>query len=442
MIDYSNPNNAYGAIEVEGTFHIRKMIRKRTDKNGLTKVLVEVCLYTYNGTRRYHTKFKRISTDVWILPKYWHKKKEAVLPQDPNFDVKNKEIDKAFLAVKEYINSHGRQNVDQVYSNLFDLNSLDEFFPSKKENRKGLVEYFDDYISHRKSTGTVHNTLKEFTTVKNRIKSYDDSKGKKTFFEDIDLVWSDKFESWLLNEAENGENLGYSSGTVEKTYTVLITVLNHFYKRRKALQLNLTDDFRTPNPDGFKRGTKSKNEANPLSEIQLDTLYNHHFEENHLELTRDRFLWQCYTGLRYSDAFSIKEEHITDGVLRYTPSKTKRYNKTIEQPLHNLAVELLNKYGYDMSGLNITNQAYNRDLKDMFLKLIEKYPKLKFKSDYGTHCGRDSFISMCVREKVDWKTILNWVGQSSYAIMDRYIKQTEEYEKREMERVNKKPKSK
>jgi hypothetical protein len=299
MIDYSNPNNAYGAIEVEGTFHIRKMIRKRTDKNGLTKVLVEVCLYTYNGTRRYHTKFKRISTDVWILPKYWHKKKEAVLPQDPNFDVKNKEIDKAFLAVKEYINSHGRQTVDQVYSNLFDLNSLDEFFPSKKENRKGLVEYFDDYISHRKSTGTVHNTLKEFTTVKNRIKSYDDSKGKKTFFEDIDLVWSDKFESWLLNEAENGENFGYSSGTVEKTYTVLITVLNHFYKRRKALQLNLTDDFRTPNPDGFKRGTKSKNEANPLSEIQLGTLYNHHFEENHLELTRDRFLWQCYTGLRY-----------------------------------------------------------------------------------------------------------------------------------------------
>jgi integrase len=304
------------------------------------------------------------------------------------------------------------------------------------------VEYFDDYISHRESTGTVHNTLKEFTTVKNRIKSYDDSKGKKTYFEDIDLVWSDKFDSWLLNEAKNGENLGYSSGTVEKTYTVLITVLNHFYKRRKKLQLNLTDDFRTPNPDGFKRGTKSKNEAKPLSKIQLDTLYNHHFEENHLELTRDRFLWQCYTGLRYSDAFSIKEEHIADGVLHYTPSKTKRYNKTIEQPLHDVAIELLNQYEYDMSRLNITNQAYNRDLKEMFLKLIDKYPKLKFKSDYGTHCGRDTFISMCVREKVDWKTILNWVGQSSYAIMDRYIKHTEEHEKQEMKRVNKKPKNK
>ncbi len=443
MIDYTDPNNAYGFKSDEQRFNERKMIRNRINKNGLTKVLIEVCQYTYSGTGQYNTIFKRISTDVWINPKNWNQKKEMVMPPESDVYLKNKDIDKVFVAVKAYINSKGMQTIDQVYSEAMNLASLKEFFPNRKENRKSLVDYFDDYINYRKASGTVRNTLKEFITVKNRIKSFDASTGKRTFFENIDMVWSDKFELWLKNEAKNGKKIGYNSGTVEKTYTILITVLNHFYKRKKQLQINLTDDFRIKNPDGFKRGTKSINDANPLNDTQRETLYAHQFAEKHLMLTKDRFLWQCYTGLRYSDAFKINEENIQNGILNFTPSKTKRYKIKIEQPLHDVAKELLKKHDYDIRKLAITNQAYNRELKEMFLKMQEKYPDLKYKSDYGTHCGRDTFISMCVAKGVDWKTILKWVGQSSYRIMDRYIKLTDEYEKQQMKKVNKKhPKSK
>src|ERR1035437_3649836 len=105
-------------------------------------------------------------------------------------------------------------------------------------------------------------TLKEFTTMKNRVEAFDKNRGKKTYFEDLDVIWSDEFELFLLNKAENGTKLGYNIGTIEKTYCILITVLNHFYNRRKQLQIGLTDDFRiksTSSTNGFKRGKKSIN---------------------------------------------------------------------------------------------------------------------------------------------------------------------------------------
>jgi len=94
----------------------------------------------------------------------------------------------------------------------------------------------------------------------------------------------------------------------------------------------------------------------------------------------------------------------------------------VEQPLNSVAIELLKKYNYDMTSLKITNQAYNRELKDMFKIMQKEYPALKYKNDYGTYCSRDTFITRAVQKGANWKDILRWVGQSSYGIMDRYIK--------------------
>ena len=61
----------------------------------------------------------------------------------------------------------------------------------------------------------------------------------------------------------------------------------------------------------------------------------------------------------------------------------------------------------------------------------EKYPDLDY-GKYSSHDGRDTFISTAVEQGVDFKTILEWTAQSSYSIMDRYIKTTEEHKKQKM----------
>jgi hypothetical protein len=74
-----------------------------------------------------------------------------------------------------------------------------------------------------------------------------------------------------------------------------------------------------------------------------------------------------------------------------------------------------------MTALKISNQAYNRELKKMFLILSNNFPELNFKNDYGTYCSRDTFISKSVQGGAEWSSILKWVGQSSFSVMNRYV---------------------
>jgi hypothetical protein len=423
----TDPNKAYGFSSEYDRYNVRKMIRNRTNKEGQTKVIIEVCQYKYIETGKYKTYFRRIETKVWTNPKHWDKKKQAITIKDSGHEFKNKEIDKVYAAVKAYVNSKGVQSPDQAYVENLDLYALSEFFPAHRQNRKNLVDYFTDYIEKRKLTGTNHNTLKEFTTVKNRVDNYDKYKGKKTYLDDITILWSEDFYLFLQTL--------YSEGTIEKTYTVLYTVLNYYYDLKDELKIELTDKFKSKR---FKKGTKSKNAANPLTQEQLDTLRNHIFEDPHLKMIQERFLWQCYTGIRYKDAFTVTRKNIENGWLRFIPTKTQRHSVKVEQPINDVAKEILQKYDYDMTKLQITNQAYNRELKTMFEKLQKAYPKLHYQINYGTYCSRDTYISMCVQGGANWKDILKWVGQSSYAIMDRYIKTEDKGQEESVKRIFKK----
>jgi integrase len=276
--------------------------------------------------------------------------------------------------------------------------------------------------------------------MQNRVKNFDLHQNKKTYLNDINFTWSEEFEDYLRNIAK------YSEGTIEKTFTILITVLNYYYKKRDELQLEMNDKFREK---GFKKGKKSVNKANPLTDEQLLALKNYKFKEKHLQLMQDRFIWQCYTGIRYIDAFRITKNDIKDGWLRFMPSKTERHKVLVEQPLHEVAISLLEKYEYDMTRLKIANQPYNRGLRDMFtklnddkeLKLNEQEPneeesKSKYDVNFGSYASRDTFISRAVQAGIDWKTILEWVGQSSYAIMNRYIKTEDKWKKEQMKKIS------
>jgi len=290
---------------------------------------------------------------------------------------------------------------------------------------KSLVQFIDDYIQHRKDTNTTRNTAKEFTTMKNRVIKFDTDRKNTTVLSDINFTWSDAFEKFLLKKK-------YNSGTIEKTYTILVTVLNHYYIRKEELKLNLSDKFRLK---GFKRGEKSRNMANPLTFEQFKALYHHKFEDDSLEKTRIRFCIQCSTGLRYSDLHRITPDKIIEDRLIIKPIKTDRHNITAEIDLNQYSRELLSNLNYDTSVLKIENAPYNRNIKSMFKKIQADKPDLKFRTDYGSHCARDTFISICVQSGIDFKTILTWSGQKSYTIMDRYISTTNVYKAEQMSKA-------
>jgi integrase len=237
----------------------------------------------------------------------------------------------------------------------------------------------------------------------------------------------DDFEVWLTEKE-------YSQGTIEKTFTVLITVLYYYWEIKDEKNIDMTDKFQSKL---FKRGEKSKNKPNALSEEQLMVLYNHKFDLKNHEVVRKMILLQCFTGVRYDDIKRIRPENIEGNFLIFTPKKTERFDVEVEQPLNRYAKEILEEVNFDSSCYKLTNQAYNRGIEDL-LKILaakEEYKDLKFKTDLTSHNFRDTFISLAVIKGVNWKSILKWVGQSSYSIMDRYIHLTKPFEESEMKKM-------
>jgi hypothetical protein len=320
-----------------------------------------------------------------------------------------------------------------------DLFSGKRYEPLKQVVKsKSLITYIEEYIEFRKSKNTRRNTAKEFTTMLNRVKAFDLHYKQITYLKDINFTWSDKFEEYLNNKAKNGKDekgkdkYGYDSGTVEKTYTILITVLYHFYIRKDEQNIDLSDKFTLA---GFKRGKKSKNKANPLTFQQFQTLFNHKFDEHYLELTRIRFCLQCSTGLRFGDLHRITSEKIDNDRIVIQPAKTAHLDKTIYIDLNPFSKSILDQLQYNTESLKIENAPYNRNIKTMFQQMQNDFPKMNYRDDYGSHCGRDTFISICVTKGVDFKTILLWTGQTSYTVMDRYIFTTDEYKAGQMEKA-------
>ena len=223
----------------------KDMLRIPTDEEVVKGKMTEKLLFT-SKVEDYQSKNKKIlnlkqKVDTYILiesrqqfPRYYQRKCIRFITHD-----------------SEKI-GHGTPKYQRI-------SALAEKFENAQnvgnKETKTLVQYIDDYIQYRKDRNTTRNTAKEFTTMKNRVIKFDVDRKKTTLLSDINFTWSDSFEKFLLKKK-------YSSGTIEKTYTILITVLNHFYIRKEELKLNLTDKFKLK---GFKRGEKSRNMANPLT---------------------------------------------------------------------------------------------------------------------------------------------------------------------------------
>lgn len=88
---------------------------------------------------------------------------------------------------------------------------------------------------------------------------------------------------------------------------------------------------------------------------------------------RDIFVFHCLIGCRVSDLIKLTEKNIHEGILSYTPHKTKDSGEEQVQPripLHDKAVALIEKYrGVDSKGRLfpfITPQRYNDAIKMIF----------------------------------------------------------------------------
>ena len=317
-------------------------------------------------------------------------------------------------------------DLDQAYIEGVDYGKLREVFPNRKENRKTFFDLFIDFKIHRSADNeTAENTVKRIGTVANSIKNFDKYRERKTYIEEINFSWSDKYNEWMAKEKE------YRPATIHRNYEILKNCLRYYWKRRDELLLEMNNKFEDPD---FGYGEKSANNPHALTIEQREILFNHRFKKPYLEKARKMMCIQVFTGCRYSDIKLFRPENFKQkGKLIFTPRKTKRWKIEVVQPLHPHAEELFKNVNYSTGDeYKTTQQKYNPYILEVLKALSEEYPNARFTADFTSHNMRDTFISICVKCQVNFKSILKWSGLTKYATLDHYIDLDDDFERKEM----------
>ena len=199
------------------------------------------------------------------------------------------------------------------------------------------------------------------------------------------------------------------------------TIYNYHARAKSAFTLAFNRGKIRANPyAGF---TMTKGKKKPivwLTEEEVAVIAGKEFSVERLDKVRDLFLFQCYSGLSYSDmALLQREDYQVDAETQqiYIEKERKKTGETFFSILLPGAKEILEKYDYQLPIL--TNQRYNSYLKEIQdLCGIEK--------TLHTHLGRTTYVCFLNNNSLTADEIAALVGHTTskttiryYAAMDR-----------------------
>jgi integrase len=305
--------------------------------------------------------------------------------------------------------------------------------------RKSLYDLSEEFIVKKQfSYGHARHIrviIRDVARYERFISATDDQRKDFTF--DYNTITKDDIEDfidYLRDEADLAKEYpaifekllkDYPSG-VSKGQTVLAkrgdnTIIS-LSKNLKAFFTWLYETDRTKNRpfEGVKIGTEKYGTPYYITIEERNQIADYDFSySRHLETQRDIFIFQCFIGCRVGDLMKFTADNITDGVLTYTPHKTKDESNSVQAriPLHPRASTLIKKYqGIDKQGRLfpfISAEKYNDAIKDIFTKVgivrnVEIRNAVTGESELkpineiaSSHLARRTFVGNAYRQVAD-----------------------------------------
>lgn len=313
--------------------------------------------------------------------------------------------------------------VKEAFNNRYGQNEKIELASADTSNvPSNFYEAFDDFVRvcGRQNDWT-HSTFEKFAAVKNHLKNFR-SELSFDFFDEEGLT---EYVQYLREVRE------MRNSTIGKQLSFLKWFLRWSFKQGMHSN-NAYDTFKPKLKDTQKKIIfLTWEELNKLREFKIPPT------KQALERVRDVFLFQCFTGLRYSDVFNLRRSDIKGDHIEVTTVKTSD-SLIIELNDHSKAI--LEKYK-DVEFENdkalpvITNQKMNDYLKELaeLAEINEPVRQTYYKGNeridevtpkyalLGTHAGRRTFICNALALGIPPQVVMKWTGHSDYKAMNPYI---------------------
>ena len=307
----------------------------------------------------------------------------------------------------------------------------------RKSTPNAFYKAFDEFVRDcGRQNDWTDSTYEKFAAVKNHLMNFRDG----LTFDFFDEKGLNDYVTYLRDVKE------MRNSTIGKQLSFLKWFLRWAFK--KGLHQNNAYDSYKPK----LKSTQKKiifltwEELNKLREFEIPAA------KQALDRVRDVFLFQCFTGLRYSDVFNLRRSDIKGDHIEVTTVKTSD-SLIIELNKHSKAI--LDKYK-DVAFEDdkvlpvITNQKMNDYLKELAElagidepvrqtyyrgneRIDEVTPKYAL---LGTHAGRRTFICNALALGIPPQVVMKWTGHSDYKAMKPYIDIADDIKANAMSKFN------
>ncbi len=338
-------------------------------------------------------KKKYFSTKVYITPEQWDKKHRNI-KNHPNQISLNKQI-------KDFANSLENAEMQRRQSGKpFTLDYLSEFVNGNCSN--SFVEFCTRELQNAKIR---HNTVVEHRTTIKYLKQFK----KDVMIDGITFEYLTDFELFLSKKQQHKN-----------------TIAKHLMTVRRYVNLAINKELFDLNKYPFRKFKikKVKTKRDYLTPDELERLENFILPDELKEcrLSLDKYLFACYTGLRYSDVSALRPENLVmeDGKewLNLTMKKTEEAIRLpIYLPVFSKALDFI--YSYIGKQLTIfpfqQNRAINNDLKAIAIA-AEVNKKVTF------HTARHTQATILLYKGVNITTVQKLLGHKRIETTQIYSK--------------------
>jgi integrase len=371
---------------------------------------------------RYQNQKLKYSTGQKIMPKFWNPENQRAREtkqfiQYGEFNALLQKIeDKAFDGYRKLLTDSIVPTTDRLRKELNRKLLVGEL---AKQN--DLIGFIKECI---KNSIKRPNTIASYQQTLNQLSSFKAKYNRQLTFENIDLEFYEDFMKYCLDKK-------YSPNTIGSYIKNIKVFMN------EALDKKLTTNIEFKSRRFKKVSEESENIY--LTEAELSKIYKKNFSKNKtLDRVRDIFIIGCYTGLRYSDLFTIGNENLIDKGTKLR-IKTEKTGELVIIPLHNFIREIIKKHD-GIPQYKITNQAMNEslktigelsDIKETVLitstqgSAIETKPYKKHEL-ISVHTARRSFATNAYLKDIPTISIMKITGHRTEKSFLKYIKISQE----------------
>jgi len=378
------------------------MFHLRYDKKQQDGTVPIYCRITIDGQRA------ELALKRYVLPDRWSPSRQLPVGRDEQ----SRGIARYIETVRAKLNEH--QRLMEEAGKEVTAKSLKDEYLGVNQKSQSLVALFEDHNAKVKAligNGYAAGTYERYQTCLRHLKAFIRSRYDANDFNvrQLDYKFISEFDFYLRTARKCANNSA-------------VKYLKNF---KKVVRLAISYGWISADPFLHYNTKLEKIDRGFLTQTEIDTVADKFFDIPRLDMVRDAFLFQCYTGLAYADMKKLTPANVVrdeQGNL-WISTERKKTGNPVNVPLLEQALRILDKYrGHPLCATRgvllpvLSNQKMNAYLKEIG-------DVCGIRKRLSSHLGRHSFgTSVTLANGVSLEAVSKMLGHSDMSTTRIYAR--------------------